>query len=59
MPGRVLATSGDDRTIILWDLPSRNRLATLTGPTDRITSLIFGPGADTLLSASADHTVIP
>jgi WD40 repeat protein len=35
------------------------RRATLTGHTDRVSSLVFGPDGHTLISASADHTIIP
>lgn len=55
----TLASGGGDGTINLWDLPNRIHLATLTGHTDRITSLVFGPDGNTLISASADHTIIP
>ena len=43
----------------MWDVASRERRATVTGHTRRVNSLLFGPDGHTLLSAGADHTIIP
>lgn len=56
--GRLLATGGLDRTVVVWDVAARARWATLTGHDDIITSLDFSPDGRTLASASGDHTVV-
>jgi WD40 repeat protein len=56
--GRLLASGGLDRDIILWDVPHRTRWATLSGHTDLVLDLAFSPDSATLASASGDHTVI-
>ncbi|WP_157488801.1 serine/threonine-protein kinase [Pseudofrankia sp. DC12] len=59
--GHTLATAGADRTIRLWDVsvPSAPRPVgnTLSGHTDTITKLAFGPDGRMLVSGSRDNTV--
>ncbi|MFE4668192.1 hypothetical protein ACFRI7_29815 [Streptomyces sp. NPDC056716] len=58
--GRTLATAGDDRRIILWNLTEPRRpvqLAVLGDLPDSAHALTFGPGGDTLLGAGRDRTI--
>ena len=53
----ILATAsqtGENHTIKLWDLASRQLLATLTGHTGTITAIAFSPDGKLLASASSD-----
>lgn len=52
-----LATIGDDRTVRLWDLRTRRRLALLTGHTGVVHSAIFAPDGNTLTTSSDDGTI--
>jgi WD40 repeat protein len=58
-PGsRVLATTGSDKSVRLWDIANPQRpaaIATLSGHTDAVNSVAFGP--DLLATASNDGTV--
>lgn len=54
---RTLATVGKDPIIKLWDLRSRTLLRSLTGHTDRLTTLAFSPDSSLLVSGSVDMTV--
>jgi eukaryotic-like serine/threonine-protein kinase len=47
----------ESHTIKLWDLGTRQSLATLTGHTKTITAIAFSPDGKLLASASWDHTV--
>jgi WD40 repeat protein len=56
--GQVVATGGQDGTIWLWDVTSRQALGgPLTGHGDSVTSLAFSPDGGILASASQDWTV--
>ncbi|MEV4116097.1 helix-turn-helix domain-containing protein [Nonomuraea sp. NPDC049695] len=58
--GRVLATSGADRTARLWDVDDARRprpLAVLRGHTDTVRTVAFDPRGRLLATASYDHTV--
>jgi WD40 repeat protein len=54
--GRLAATSSDDRTLRVWDLPAR-RSRVLAGHTDETWMLLFLPGGRALASASKDHSI--
>jgi WD40 repeat protein len=55
--GRTLASGGDDRTIILWDIATGRQLITLPSYTDAVESLSFSPIGNILASSSNDGTV--
>ena len=55
--GRMLATSGYDHKICLWDLASGKWLRSLSGHHGAIFDLAFTPDSRRLASASADATV--
>jgi eukaryotic-like serine/threonine-protein kinase len=53
----VLAASGSDNGIALWDLRNRQRLRVLRGHLATVASLEFSPDGKRLVSGSMDHTV--
>ena len=55
--GRVLASGGYDRRILLWDAASGAVLRELRGHTGLVNSVDWSPDAGLLASASSDHTV--
>ena len=55
--GRLLASSGDDKTVRLWDPATGKRRRTLTGHTGRIWGVAFSPDGQTLASVGVDETV--
>lgn len=56
--GKTLASAGDDKTIILWDVATRQLIVTLKGHTGIINSVAFSPDGKILASASDDKTII-
>jgi WD40 repeat protein len=60
--GHTLATASADRTVLLWDLTTREqprRLGPpLTGHTSSVVSVAFAPDGHTLATASYDRTVL-
>ncbi|HEY1349045.1 MAG TPA: TIR domain-containing protein [Ktedonobacteraceae bacterium] len=56
--GKLLASGGDDHTIVLWDLEHGQQSGTpLQGPTDDITMLAFPAQGDQLIASSYDNTI--
>jgi hypothetical protein len=55
--GRLLATGGYDREILLWDLATRKPVRTLRGHNEAVFDLAFRPDGKILASASADRTL--
>lgn len=55
--GRLLASSGNDQTIRLWDLRSARVVNVLMGHTNWVYSVRFSPNGRMLASGSWDHSV--
>ena len=56
--GQTLASGGDDRTAILWDVSSGKAKRTLKGHDLTVTSLAFSPDGLTLASGSGNAAVV-
>jgi hypothetical protein len=57
--GKTLASGSFDRTVILWDVKTRRRLADpLTGHIDVVDSIAFSPDGKTLASGSWDQSIL-
>jgi WD40 repeat protein len=54
---KILATAGDDDRILLWDLESGLRLATLVGHEGDLLDMEFSPDGSSLVSTASDGTV--
>ena len=57
LQGRGMARSWDG-TILLWDVSSREEIATLEGHTAGVSSVVFLPDGATLASGSDDGTIL-
>ena len=55
--GSLLASGSSDGTILLWDMRSRERVATL-GHTDGVAAVSFSPDGSLLASGSSDGTIL-
>ena len=55
--GKTIASGGSDNTIKLWDVETKQNIATLTGHEDIIFSVAFSPDGRILASGSQDDTV--
>jgi WD40 repeat protein len=55
--GRYLASSSEDKTVRLWELPSGSDVRTLKGHAGAVRSVAFSPDGRVLASGSADNTV--
>lgn len=56
--GATLATGSADRTVILWNTGTGQRIRTLEGPTGAVKSIAFSPDDETVATGSTDHGVI-
>ena len=54
--GTRLATTGKDRRIVIYDVPSFRHLHTFTEHEDGVTYIAFSPDDTKLISCSQDHT---
>eukprot|EP00250_Pteridium_aquilinum_P019006 c24251_g1_i1 orf=147-1907(+) len=54
----LLATSGWSGATKIWNVQTMERVVTLRGHTERVTSVTFSPTDKYLATASADHTAI-
>jgi WD40 repeat protein/tetratricopeptide (TPR) repeat protein len=56
--GKTLVSSGDeDKTLQLWDITSKKRLAKIKGHSAEITSIAFGPDGKMFASGSKDKII--
>jgi len=55
--GSLLAATGYDRTVVVWDAATGRERVTISGHSDRVTSVAFAPRGDRLVSTSWDRTV--
>jgi len=55
--GKTMASGGEDRRIVLWDVATGRQRATLAGPTGTICSICFSPDGRTLASTGHDRTI--
>lgn len=55
--GQLLASGGADRTLIVWQVSTGQRLQTLEGHGNWVMSVAFSPDGQLLASGSADRTV--
>jgi WD40 repeat protein len=55
--GKVLASGSDDKTIKLWEMPSRKLLKRLEGDKEWVLDLTFSPNGKFLGSGSLDNTI--
>jgi WD40 repeat protein len=55
--GKTLATGGHDHVVKLWNVSTRQEVATLRGHEGNVHSLAFSPDGTILASGSDDGTV--
>jgi len=55
--GRILATSGGDNTVRLWDATGHSQLGSPIAQPGRVLGLAFSPDGATLATANTDQTV--
>lgn len=55
--GKILATSGSDRTIKLWDIHNSQLITTLRGHRGVVHAIKFGLNSNNLASVACDRTL--
>ncbi|AUT03864.1 serine/threonine protein kinase [Nostoc sp. CENA543] len=55
--GKIIASSGGDRTIKLWNLTTGAEIATLKGHSATVNAVVISPDGKTLVSGSDDNTI--
>jgi len=55
--GQLLASTGEDNIIHIWDLTNNQEIATLKGHTGAVTGLAFSPDGKVLATSSFDNSV--
>ncbi|MBN3888206.1 MAG: protein kinase [Nostoc sp. JL31] len=55
--GKTIASSGDDRTIKLWNLATGKLIASLNGHFQQVNVVVISPDGKLLVSASDDNTI--
>ncbi|MFN6485939.1 MULTISPECIES: serine/threonine-protein kinase [unclassified Nostoc] len=55
--GKTIASSGDDRTIKLWNLATGKPISSLKGHFQRVNVVVISPDGKLLVSASDDNTI--
>ncbi|MCP4352711.1 MAG: TIR domain-containing protein [Desulfobacterales bacterium] len=56
--GTILATSGGDKSICLWDTQNKNEIFTLSCDSDEVRCVDFGPDGKILASGTNDNKII-
>src|SRR5579863_4579034 len=56
--GRMILSGSRDRTLILWDAATGERIRTFEGHDGGVTAVAFSPDGKSALSGSQDKTVI-
>lgn len=54
----VSGAGEDDRTVVLWDIPTRKSLCQFVGHTDAVTAVHFDQKGKRIISASKDTTIL-
>ena len=54
---QILASSGEDTTIKIWNINSDQCLKSLRGHTKAVRSVVFSPDASSLISGGSDQTI--
>ncbi|MBN3924593.1 serine/threonine-protein kinase [Nostoc sp. NMS4] len=55
--GKTIASSGDDRTIKLWNLATGKLISSLNGHSQQVNVVVISPDGKILVSASDDNTI--
>ncbi|MEH2376853.1 serine/threonine-protein kinase [Nostoc sp.] len=54
---KTIASSGDDRTIKLWNLATGKQISSLNGYSQQVNVVVISPDGKTLVSGSNDNTI--
>jgi WD40 repeat protein len=55
--GQTIASSGDDRTVKIWNITTGEEIATLKGHFRKVNAVAMSPDGKTLVSGSDDNTI--